>query len=333
MNQPPGGNYPPGYPPGGGYPGQPQQGGYGQPQQQGGYGQPQQQGGYGQPQQGGYGQPPQQPGYGQPGAAPGGQPGYGQPGAPGGQPGYGQPQQQPGYGQPQQQPGYGQPGAAPGGAPGYGQQPGAPGGYGQPGAPGGYGQPGQPGGAPGGYGQQPGGYGQPGYGQPPAGGFGGQMQGAYNQMGGAMQGMPGMGYAGGAGAKPGMRNAFVFGIVPELVYIFVPAIFVGIANAVDVGAIALVGNLVQLGALVWWLMNMLKGLNEMRNAAGNPGFPRWPIIIPIYNWIYWLSMVPKEVQKAKQMRGLQPTSRNLVLYFFFPVFALQSDLNDIAGAP
>ena len=55
------------------------------------------------------------------------------------------------------------------------------------------------------------------------------------------------------------------------------------------------------------------------------------IIIPIYNWIYWLTMVPKEVQKAKQMRGMQPTSRNLALYFFFPVFALQADLNDMAG--
>jgi hypothetical protein len=159
------------------------------------------------------------------------------------------------------------------------------------------------------------------------------MQGAYGAMGGAMQGMPGMGYGGGAGMKPTMRNAFVFGLVPELVYIFVPGIFVGIANAVDIGAIALVGNLVQLGALIWFLMNMLKGLNEMRNSAGNPAFPRWPIIIPIYNWIYWLSMVPKEVMKAKQMRGLQPTHRSLALYFFFPVFALQSDLNDLAAAP
>jgi hypothetical protein len=44
-------------------------------------------------------------------------------------------------------------------------------------------------------------------------------------------------------------------------------------------------------------------------------------------------MVPKEVQKAKQMRGMQPTSRNIVLYLLFPVFALQSDLNDMAGAP
>lgn len=315
MNQPPGGNYPPGYPPGGGYPGQPQQGGYGQPQQQGGYGQPQQQGGYGQPQQGGYGQPPQQPGYGQPGAAPGGAPGYGQPGAaPGGAPGYGQQPQQPGgYGQPGAQPGYGQPQQG-----GYGQPPG--------GAPPGYGQ--QPQGQPGGYGQQPGGYGQP-----PAGGFGGQMQGAFNQMGAAMQGMPGMGYAGGAGAKPTMRNAFVFGLVPIIVAVIGSTVFGILASVLEVGAIALLGNLVYLAGMIWFLVNMLKALDEMRNAAGNPTFPRWPVFIPVYNWIYFLSMVPKEVQKAKQMRGMQPVTRNVILYFFFPVFALQSDLNDLAGAP
>jgi hypothetical protein len=340
MNQPPGGNYPPGYPPG--YPGQPpQQGGYGQPQQPG-YGQPQQQPQYGQPQapqQPGYGQPQQpqqQPGYGQPqqqpqyGQPPGGQPQYGQPQQPAQQPQYGQPPGgQPGYGQPGAQPGgqpgYGQPGAQPGGQPQYGQPGAQPGGqpqYGQPGAQPGYGQPGaQPG-----YGQQ-----QPGY--PPAGGFGGQMQAGFGQMQGAMQGMPGMGYGGAPGAKPTMRSAVMFGLVPELVYILVPTFIGIIAGIVGVAELSYLGSLVQLGALVWWIMNMLKALNEMRNAAGNPSFPRWPIIIPIYNLIYWLTMVPKEVQKAKQMKGLQPSNRSLALYFFFPVFALQSDLNDIAAQP
>jgi len=309
MNQPPGGNYPPGYPPGGGYPGQqPQQGGFGQQPQQPGYGQP------GQPQQGGYGQPGAppggQPGYGQP---PQQQPGgYGQPGAPpGGQPGYGQPPQQP----PQQPGGYGQPGAPPGGQPAYGAPPG--------GAPPGYGAP--PGGQPG-YGQPPGG--QPGYCAPPGGGFGGAMQGGFGQM---QQGGQ-MGYGGApGGAKPTMRNAFMFGLLPQLLMFFIPNIIGGIASAIDVPILGLVGSILNLAFLIWFLINMLKALDEMRNAAGNPGFPRWPIIIPIYNWIYWLTMVPKEVQKAKQMRGMQPTSRNIALYFFLPVFALQSDLNDMAG--
>lgn len=159
------------------------------------------------------------------------------------------------------------------------------------------------------------------------------MQAGFNQMGGAMQGMPGMGYAGGAGAKPQMRNAFVFGIVPVLLMFIGPSLFGFLASMLEIGAIALIGNLVYLGGLIWFLLNMLKALNEMRNAAGNPAFPRWPIFIPVYNWIYFISMVPKEVMKAKQMRGLQPMHKSVALYFFFPVFALQSDLNEIAATP
>jgi hypothetical protein len=159
------------------------------------------------------------------------------------------------------------------------------------------------------------------------------MQQGFGQMQGAMQGMPGMGYGGAPGARPTMRNAFMFGILPELVYIFVPVVIGIIAGIVGVAELAYLGQLVQLGAMIWWLINMLKALNEMRNAAGNPAFPRWPIIVPIYNLIYWLTMVPKEVLKAKQMKGLQPSHRSLALYFFLPVFALQADLNDIAAQP
>lgn len=336
MNQPPGGNYPPGYPPGG-HPGQPQQGGYGQPAQQGGYGQQPgygqpQQAGYGQPQQGGYGQPgqPQQGGYGQPGQPQQG--GYGQPGQPqqggyGQQPGYGQPQPgaHPGYGQPQ--PGYGQPGQG---------QPGAPPGYGQPGAPqGGYGQP-QPGygqqqGGPPGYGQ-PGqaqqGFGQPapGFGQPPAGGLG--LEGAFGQIQAGIQAAQGV-----PGAKPTARNPFMFGVVPILVGIGGSFGFSIISAVLGVGLIAHLGNLAYLAGMLWFLVNALRALDEMRNAAGDPAFPRWPIIVPIYSIIYFLSMVPQQVQKAKQMRGLPATTSHLALYFFLPVFALQTDLNELAAAP
>ena len=162
------------------------------------------------------------------------------------------------------------------------------------------------------------------------------MGGAFNQMGGAMQGMPGAGFAGGAGAKPTMRNAFVFGLLPELVWFFLPQIVNGVANAIDLPILYSLSGLFNLAAIVWLLLNTLKALNEMRNAAGNPTFPRWPIFIPIYSWIYFISMVPKEVMKAKQMAGRPPTHKSVALYFFFHCFALQSDLNEIAaggGAP
>jgi hypothetical protein len=158
------------------------------------------------------------------------------------------------------------------------------------------------------------------------------MGAAFGQMQAGMQGMPGMGYAGApSGAKPTMRNAFVVGIVPMIIMGVFPTIFGIIAGITEIMAIAYVGQLIDLAVMVWFLLNMLKALDEMRNAAGNPAFPRWPIFVPIYNLIYFLTMVPKEVQKAKQMRGMQPTSRNIVLYFLFPLFALQSDLNDMAG--
>jgi hypothetical protein len=157
------------------------------------------------------------------------------------------------------------------------------------------------------------------------------MQGAFGAM---QQGVAGMGYGGApSGAKPTARNAFMVGLLPELVMIFIPGIFGTLAGILEIAAIGLVGQLINLAALVWWYINMMKALDEMRNAAGNPSFPRWPVFIPIYNFIYWLAMVPKEVQKAKQARGMQPTTRNIVLYFLFPVFALQSDLNDMAGGP
>ena len=303
MNQPPGGNYPPGYPPG-----------YGQPPQQGGFGQPQQQ----QPQQPGYGQP-QQPGYGQPQQPPQQQPQYGQP--PQQQPQYGQPPQQPGA-----QPGYGQPpGGQPGAQPGFGQPPGGQPGYGQPpGGQPGYGQ--APGGQPG-YGQPPGG--QPGYGQQaPAGGFGGAMQGAFGQMGGGMQGM-----VGAAGGKPSVRNAFVVGILPLIIGFVASSVFGTLAGVLEVGLLGLVGQLIFFACDIWWLINIIKMVNELKAVTRNPGFAWWPIFIPIYG-LYWVCiMLPQEVTKAKQMSGLQQPARGIALYFLVPGFALAADLNEIAKTP
>ncbi len=275
--------------------------GYGQPGP--GYGQPAP--GFGQPAPG-YGQPP--PGYGQPA------PGYGQP-----PPGYGQPS--PGYGQPP--PGYGQP------SPGYGQPPPAYGqpspGYGQPAA--GYGQPPSQQG----YGSGPGAYGAP---PPQAANVGHAIEGAIGQMQQALGGLPALGaLTGPSGSRPTARNAVVVGLLPQVAMFLVSAIFTGLAIALDVGAIAALGHLLQLAVLVWFYLMLLKILDELRCAAQNPAFPRWPIFVPIYNIVYMLTMVPPEIMRAKSLRGLQPTTRPLVLYFFFPVFALQSDLNDLANTP
>lgn len=150
-------------------------------------------------------------------------------------------------------------------------------------------------------------------------------------MGAAMGGVPGFGNQAMAGGRPQRRNAFVLGILPWILVIVLNVVFSVLASALEVAAIALVGNLIVLGIEVWWLINLFRGLNEMRTMSRNPTFPRWPVFIPFYNLYYFLIMVPQEMTKAKQMNGCQVPARNLVLYFLFPVFALQSDLNDLAG--
>jgi hypothetical protein len=43
----------------------------------------------------------------------------------------------------------------------------------------------------------------------------------------------------------------------------------------------------------------------------------------------WI-LVPQEMQKAKQMAGVQQPARGIVVYFFLWLYAAASDLNDIA---
>jgi len=256
-------------------------------------GQPQ--GAYGQPPPPAYGQPPAQPGYGQPQGAP---PGYGQPqGAP------------PAYGQPQ------------GGAPGYGQPQGAPPGYGQPqGAPPGYGQ-------------------QPGFNQQ-AQQFNQQMNQGFNQMGNqmgqAMQGIPGvggamgaMGLSGGSG-RPTRRNAIMTMLLPVGVNIGGTILSSILAAAItpELGMLSLLTSLV---AAVLGIMAYMKMTNELKSVTQNAAFAWWPIFIPFYNLYWMLILLPAEVTKAKQMLGVQQPTRNIVIYFFFNLYAFAADLNDMAG--
>ncbi len=296
-NNPYGGGPPGGYPPGApqGYPQQPQQG-YPQQQQQGFPQQPQ----YGQPQQPGY--PPQQqqqPQYPQQPPQPAyqqqqQQPQYQQPQQPAAQPGYGQPPQQPGYGQPQQQQQQ----------PAYGQQPQQ-----------GYGQPQQQQG----YGQQP----QQAYGQQPADQFPANAQ----QFGAAMQGFQAS--LQGGGGRPKTRNAVMTLVIPF--GIIVVSQILGAVLSHIVSILALVGMLGSLVGMGLYLFICYQMLNELKSVTKNPQFQWWPIIVPIYQIIYSLTIVPPEVQRAKQMVGAPQPARSPILYLFFLPFALASDLNDIAA--
>jgi hypothetical protein len=95
--------------------------------------------------------------------------------------------------------------------------------------------------------------------------------------------------------------------------------------------LANLGSLVSLVGLILFYFVCYQMLNELKNVTKNPQFAWWPIIVPIYNIIYLLTMVPPEMTKAKQMVGAPQPTRSPILYLFLAPFALASDLNDIAA--
>jgi len=214
--------------------------------------------------------------------------------------------------------GYGTPGPAPGG---YGQPQG---GYGQP--QGGYGTPGQPpqqyGGPPpggGGYGAPPA---QPGFGAP--GGFGAAPGGAYGQPQGGFGGPPApygapggftppqdLPYGGGGGALAPLnlgggqrgpigkiRNPVMTIVISCLCFVY--------------------------GIIQWWQM-----LNELKTFRGKDDLNPILFFIPILSLIERWKLSEK-VLDAKRMAGIpNPEPPNQILYFFFVIFFLPGDLNEI----
>jgi hypothetical protein len=102
----------------------------------------------------------------------------------------------------------------------------------------------------------------------------------------------------------------------------------------DIYAIAYVGQVVSLGCYIWSIllwMGMVKELNAVGgNLAWWPWAVYWVPLVWFYTIYYLLLVVPKDVQRVKQQNGVQRPARNLILYWFFPLWALASDLNDMA---
>jgi hypothetical protein len=242
-----------------------------------------------------YGPPPGAPAAPAPYGPPPG--GYGTPGP--AQPGYGTPAQPP--------PGQGGYGAAAGGysAP---QQPGQ---YGGGGAPPGYGAPQQPPAQAGGYAPPGAGYGQPpgGYGQPPGGGYGAPGGGGYGAPGGftppdpyglpgsaPLMGMPFSGSQRGPIGK--IRNPVMTIVLSMLCFVY--------------------------GIIQFWSM-----LKELKAFRGKDDLTPILFFIPILGYIEAWKLNEK-VLDAKRMAGV-PNAQvaSPVLYLFFAVFFLPSDLNEI----
>jgi hypothetical protein len=99
------------------------------------------------------------------------------------------------------------------------------------------------------------------------------------------------------------------------------------------GLFGAVGSLISLVGAVLYIVAAIKMTNELKAVTGNPSFPWWPMFIPFYQYYWMWLMVPAEMAKAKQMRGIQQPTRGFIVYFFLFLYAYAADLNDIAKAP
>jgi hypothetical protein len=176
------------------------------------------------------------------------------------------------------------------------------------------------------------------YGQQANQGFqqaGQQMNQAFGQMGQALGAMPGVAGAMGAmglqgGSRPTRRNAIMTQIIPFAV-MFGGAILAGILAVAITPELGMLGSLANLVGYVLMVVSYAKMTNELKSVTQNASFAWWPIFIPFYNLYWMLILLPAEVTKAKQMLGVQQPTRNIVLYFFFGLYAFSADLNDMAG--
>ena len=112
-------------------------------------------------------------------------------------------------------------------------------------------------------------------------------------------------------------------------------IFNGIAMAASSMVLALLGGLIglvgMLAGTVLTFLTMIKLVNEVKSVTNNAAFAWWWALVPVYN-VYWMVLlVPQEVANAKRMVGAQEPVRSPVLYFFLFLYALASDVNDLAA--
>ncbi len=143
-------------------------------------------------------------------------------------------------------------------------------------------------------------------------------------FGGMQQGMMGAPGAGGVTKRnPVMTMVIPFGII------FGSVILGSILAAVIDPSLALIALLGELGGLAFALVTFAKMIGELRTVSGEP-IQWWPILVPVYNIIFIVSILPQTVARAKQARGIQTPTRSVVLYFFLYLYALAADLNDFA---
>jgi hypothetical protein len=137
--------------------------------------------------------------------------------------------------------------------------------------------------------------------------------------------------------RPRMRNALMTMLMPLLIVVASIAVSI-VATIIAVAAeTPIIGSLGGLLALVGFiaggvigLLSVIRMLGEVNSVTRSNAVPWWMLLIPIYGYYVAWVLVPAEVTKAKQMAGVQAPTRNIVVYIFLFLYALASDLNDIA---
>jgi hypothetical protein len=140
------------------------------------------------------------------------------------------------------------------------------------------------------------------------------------------------------GTRPTTRNALMTMLLPYGCFVggvLISIIFGIIAGIAGSAIIGLLGSLVSLVAFLagafFFVMGTMKMVGEIKSVTNNQKIVWWHVLIPVYG-VYWtVLLLPQEVANAKRTVGAAEPTRSPVLYFFLPLFALASDINDIAA--
>jgi hypothetical protein len=167
--------------------------------------------------------------------------------------------------------------------------------------------------------------------------YGAQAGQAFGQMQQGFAGAAaGMGLQAGSG-KPRVRNAIMTLLMPFIIIFgggVVGSILVSVGASADSAILAMLGSAISgLSSLVGgviYLISAIRMLGEINGVTKSGALAWWQIFVPLYNYYVLWILVPGEVQKAKQMVGVQQPARGIVVYVFFWLYAAASDLNDIA---
>ena len=140
-------------------------------------------------------------------------------------------------------------------------------------------------------------------------------------------------------SKPRVRSPIMTLLIPVIIIFgssIIGTVLISVGAAQNIGILSMIGSAVSgLGSIagsVIALISMLRMLGEINGVTKSGTLAWWQVFIPLYNYYVLWIVTPGEVQKAKQMVGVQQPARGIVVYVFFWLYAAAADLNDIAKA-